>query len=199
MSFTVPHAVRHEAETVKGSRFIVDVAPVDGEDHARALLARVASDYGDASHHCSAWRLASPAIERANDDGEPSGSAGRPILAQLAGRDLVDTAVIVTRYFGGTKLGVGGLVRAYGGAAGQALDTLTLVPWVAMTTVSFEHAYPLTDAIERAVTATGGTVIDRTFGTTVQLDVTLPVETFESFAGQVADLTAGQILLQLDV
>jgi uncharacterized YigZ family protein len=127
---TVATASRHEGEQIKGSRFIVDIVSVAAESDARDALSAIAAEFADASHHCWAWRMATPSIERASDDGEPSGSAGRPILAQLAGRDLVDTAAIVTRYFGGTKLGVGGLVRAYGGAVGEALDTLRLLPWI---------------------------------------------------------------------
>ena len=107
MKQTVVTSTRYEGDPVKGSRFIVDIVSVTNESEARQALASVAGEFPDASHHCWAWRIALPAIERASDDGEPSGSAGRPILAQLVGRDLVDTAAIVTRYFGGTKLGVG--------------------------------------------------------------------------------------------
>ena len=129
MRQVVVASLRHEGDPIKGSRFIVDVSPAGDEDEARQVLTQVRADFPDASHHCWAWRIADPAIDRVNDDGEPSGSAGRPILAQLTGRDPVDTAVIVTRYFGGTKLGVGGLVRAYGGAAGAALDTMSFETW----------------------------------------------------------------------
>ncbi len=195
---TIVAASRFEADPVKGSRFIADVAPVPNEAAARAFLATVAAEFPDASHHCWAWRIAEPAIDRASDDGEPSGSAGRPILGQLAGRNLVDSAVIVTRYFGGTKLGVGGLVRAYGGAAGQALDRARLAPWIATRDLSFVHDYAHTDSIERLVTEANGTILDRSFGATVTVDVRLPVDGLQTFVGTLADLTLGAIELDLE-
>lgn len=197
MTSTVSTSLRYEGEPVKGSRFIVDVAPSGSENEARALVDAAANDFADASHHCSAWRLASPLIERANDDGEPSGSAGRPILAQLVGRDLVDTAIVVTRYFGGTKLGVGGLVRAYGGAAATALDVVAIEPWLAMAELTFEHSYAATDAIERALAEAGGTAVERTFGAEVAQHVRLPITAFTAFSTAVADATAGNTILAL--
>lgn len=195
MKQTVTAAYRYEGEQIKGSRFIVDIVPVTAESEAKLALAVVAAEFADASHHCWAWRIATPSIERASDDGEPSGSAGRPILAQLAGRELVDTAAIVTRYFGGTKLGVGGLVRAYGGATGEALDTMQLLPWVEMCEIRFEHQYSHTDAIERLTSDTDGVILDRSFGESVSLHLRLPVTSAPGFADALADLTAGSIVL----
>lgn len=195
MAQTVLQSLRYEGDPVKGSRFIVDVAPVSDETDAKALVAAAASEFADASHHCSAWRLVSPMIERASDDGEPGGSAGRPILAQIAGRDLVDVAVVVTRYFGGTKLGVGGLVRAYGGAAGEALGLARCTPWVAFTEVVFEHDYSLTDAVDRAVTLVEGTTLKRTFAAAVHQHVRLPRHELTRFSEALADVTAGDVTI----
>ena len=195
MKQTITAATRHEGEPVKGSRFIVDIIPVTNEADARDALADIASEFADASHHCWAWRIALPTIERASDDGEPSGSAGRPILSQLAGRDLVDTAAIVTRYFGGTKLGVGGLVRAYGGAVGQALDVMELKPWIRMCDLQFAHEYTYTDAVERLVHDAAGLVVERSFGRSVGVQIRLPYDAAQRFATAVADLTAGSIVL----
>jgi uncharacterized YigZ family protein len=112
---------RGEAETrVKASRFLAVAAPAGSEEEARAVLAERQRLFFDATHHCSAWRLHG-GVWRANDAGEPSGSAGAPILAAIDGAGLRDCVVVVTRYYGGTKLGVGGLVRAYGDAAALAL------------------------------------------------------------------------------
>ena len=105
MARTLRRRHRYEAELIKGSRFVATLAPASSEDEAKVLLDQLRDEWPDASHHCWAWRLASPAIDRAGDDGEPSGSAGRPILASLTGREVVDVAIIVTRWFGGTKLG----------------------------------------------------------------------------------------------
>src|SRR5689334_10565916 len=97
--------------------------PVESKEHATAEIERVRKEHWDATHNCYAWRLAPDGLQyRFADDGEPSGTAGKPILHSLQQRDLVNTLVVVTRYFGGTKLGAGGLARAYGDAANAALD-----------------------------------------------------------------------------
>jgi hypothetical protein len=105
---------------VKGSTFAALAAPAPDEAEARARLAAREREMWDATHHGSAWRMRGGTV-RANDAGEPSGSTGAPILAAIDGAGLTDCVVIVTRYYGGTKLGVGGLVRAYGDAAAEAL------------------------------------------------------------------------------
>jgi len=192
---SVATTLRYEAELIKGSRFIADIGPAADETQAKDFLARVRTDFPDASHHCSAWRIAQPAIDRANDDGEPGGSAGRPILSQLTGRDLVDTIAVVTRWFGGTKLGVGGLVRAYGGVAGEALDTMELHPWVVMTEVSLVHGYAHADAIERLVADLGGEFTDRTFEARVTCTVRLPESSVAEYTRRVADATNGDFTL----
>ena len=106
-----------------GSRFIALAYPVETEDEVRALLASVRNEYHDARHHCCAYRLGlGGTVWRASDDGEPSGSAGRPILGQIDSAGLSDVMVVVVRYFGGIKLGVPGLIRAYKTATSDALS-----------------------------------------------------------------------------
>ena len=152
----------------------------------------------DAGHHCWAWRIASPAIERASDDGEPGGSAGRPILAQLTGRDLVDTAVNGTRFWGGTKLGVGGLVRAYGGAAGQVLDLAPIEQWVAMITATLIHDHGDTDAITRVLAAHGAVDSEAEYGVHVTRTLQVPGTSKEALTAAVADATSGRADLTFD-
>ena len=109
---------------IKRSHFLARAARADCEEEARAFIAAVRGDHPDARHHCSAYTVPSPGalpIERSNDDGEPPGTAGRPMLETLRAADLTATAVVVTRYFGGVLLGTGGLVRAYSEAAARAL------------------------------------------------------------------------------
>ncbi|MFC7594569.1 IMPACT family protein [Terrabacter sp. GCM10028922] len=117
------------AETeVRRSRFLCDVAPASTEDGARAFVDEVRSRNRDARHHCTAFVLGPDgATARSNDDGEPSGTAGAPMLDVLRGRGLTDVVAVVTRWFGGTLLGTGGLIRAYGDAVTAALDTATPV------------------------------------------------------------------------
>lgn len=189
---TIVQRLRHEPAPTKGSRFIVTAAPAGSEEVAQALLQDVAQEMPDASHHCWAWRIASPSIDRAGDDGEPAGSAGRPILSQLTGRDLVDTAVIVTRYFGGTKLGVGGLVRAYGGAAGETLDAAETAEWQRLMTVELVHSHADSDAVARAIASVGGTTAAIIYGADVSRTITIGEPALDELASIVADVTAGR-------
>lgn len=113
---------------VRRSRFIGRVARVTTEEEARAVVDRVRREHGDARHHCSAFVLGPDAgLERSNDDGEPSGTAGAPMLEVLRGRGVSDVVAVVTRYFGGVLLGAGGLVRAYSDAVRAALDEAGVV------------------------------------------------------------------------
>ena len=198
MAQRVKDRLRHEGEPVKGSRFIATIVPVADEASSKRALAELRAEMPDAGHHCSAWRIATPAIERASDDGEPGGSAGRPILAQLAGRDLVDTAVIVTRFWGGTKLGVGGLVRAYGGAAGQALDLATLEPWVALIDATLTHDHGDTDAITRALAAHGVAETGASYGVHVSRTLQVRVTAIDTVTSAIADATSGRASLSFD-
>ena len=109
-----------EGGKIKGSRFIVNLSPIFSSQEAKQFLQEIEALFPDAKHHCYAYRLSNGQF-RVSDCGEPRGSAGLPILQRLEGEDLVDTMVVVTRYFGGTKLGFGGLIRAYGNSAAQAL------------------------------------------------------------------------------
>lgn len=127
MSDTLAAPLRHE-QLVKHSRFLVQAGPVDSAEAAMAFIAAVSD--ADATHNCWAWRVG--AAFRSSDDGEPGGSAGRPILAAIDGAGFDRIAVVVTRWFGGIKLGVGGLVRAYGGSTASALRQAPRVPLVAM-------------------------------------------------------------------
>lgn len=197
MASTVTARVRHEGEPIKGSRFIATVVPVANEDAAKKALAEVRAEMPDAGHHCSAWRIASPSIDRASDDGEPGGSAGRPILSQLTGRDLVDTAVVVSRYWGGTKLGVGGLVRAYGGAAGLALDLAVLEPWVARIDAVVMHEHGDTDAVVRAMAAVRSSDVDVAYAVGVTRYIEVAADDVDVLVRAIADATAGRAVINL--
>jgi uncharacterized YigZ family protein len=134
--------VRAEIEVTR-SRFIADVAPVGDAAGAAEVVAAARREFHAARHHCSAWVLGPDGDEvRANDDGEPAGTAGAPMLAVLRGAELTDVVAVVTRYFGGTLLGAGGLVRAYGDAVGAALASTTRAPRRIVThlVVSAGHA-----------------------------------------------------------
>ncbi len=189
---------RLEIPKIKGSRFIATCVPVADATGASVALERIRRELYDARHHCSAYRLGrSTDVFRADDDGEPSGSAGRPILREIDARDLVDTLVIVTRYFGGTKLGVGGLVRAYGSAAGAALDAADVRTIVITQRVTVRHAYELSSAIAAALATTGHQPVAVEYLEVVTLAFDIPVGDVERFRTEVVNRTAGQV--EIDV
>ncbi|MBN2164941.1 MAG: YigZ family protein [Marinilabiliaceae bacterium] len=112
----------------KGSKFLAFAHPVSNEDQVKELVQMYRKDYHDARHHCFAWQLGlSGNCYRANDDGEPSGTAGKPILGQIHSFDVTNVFIMVVRYFGGTKLGVGGLIQAYKSAAADALQNAEII------------------------------------------------------------------------
>jgi len=149
-----------EAETrVKASVFLAYAAPAAAEEEPLSILAARGKALWDASHHCSAWRLRGGEA-RANDAGEPSGSAGAPILAAIEGAGLTDTVVVVTRWFGGTKLGVGGLVRAYGEAAALALEAAPRRVGTAAARLRVRYPYAHTAAVMRALERAGAAAVE---------------------------------------
>lgn len=194
-------AAEHTVEIpkVKGSRFIATVAPARSPVEAEDLVEIVRGRYPDARHWCFAWRLAgADGRFRACDDGEPSGSAGRPILRQLDSRGLADAVLVVTRYFGGTKLGVGGLIRAYGAAAAAVLDEApvreTLVTRLAVVT----HGYEDSGAVRAALSACGVEPISAEYGELVRLVCPVPPSRLEAFREAIEDRTAGRVEVRPD-
>ena len=166
------------AETrVLGSRFLALAFPASEEAEARAVVQAREREMFDASHHCSAWRLRG-GLWRANDAGEPSGSAGAPILAAIDGARLADCAVVVSRWFGGTKLGVGGLVRAYGEAASEALAVAPRRLGIPALRLRARYPYEHTAAVMRSLDRAGAREIEHGFaadGASAQVEFTVPV------------------------
>jgi uncharacterized YigZ family protein len=135
----------------KGSRFLAVVAPAADEEAARAVVEALRREHPDATHHCFAWRLGAEARERSSDAGEPGGTAGPPILSALRGAGLSDVVAVVVRWFGGVKLGKGGLVRAYGGAARAALGVVATVERTPVAELALTVPYPALGAVKRLV------------------------------------------------
>lgn len=135
----------------KGSRFLAVVAPAGDETAAEAVLEALRAEHPDATHHCWAWRLGAAADERSSDDGEPSGTAGVPILQVLRGRELSDVVAVVVRWYGGTKLGKGGLARAYAAAAREAAEAAPVGRRVPRDEIAVELPYELIGAVKRLV------------------------------------------------
>lgn len=136
----------------KGSKFIAISKHVESEDEFKLFQEEIKKEYYDARHHCYAWRLGLEDEKfRSNDDGEPSGSAGKPILNQILSKELFNSAVIVVRYFGGTKLGVSGLIAAYKSSTREALEESTLVKRFIYCTLELNFKYPRLNDIMRVV------------------------------------------------
>ena len=136
-------------------------------------------------------------IAHCSDDGEPSGTAGRPALAVLRGSDLGDIAVVVTRYFGGTKLGTGGLVRAYGEAVREALSVLPRARRIPSHTCIVALPYSVYEASRRLVESHGGTIIDTVFGARVTLTMQFPVDRLPGFQSGIQELSRGKTQVEI--
>jgi uncharacterized YigZ family protein len=136
----------------RGSRFIALAFPVVSEDEIKKKIAELKKEYHDARHHCFAWRLG-PEMERyrINDDGEPSGSAGRPIYGQIQKWEITDILVVVIRYFGGTLLGVGGLISAYKGATAEALQNANIVEKKVEQRIGLQFPYEIMNGVMKIV------------------------------------------------
>ena len=134
----------------KGSKFIAETFVVTSEDEAKAAVASVKKKYFDARHHCYAYMIGpDKKTFRSSDDGEPSGTAGKPILNQILSKDVTNLCIVVTRYFGGIKLGTSGLINAYKTAAREALDNSTIVEKNINEIYSLEFEYPLMNEVMR--------------------------------------------------
>jgi len=134
----------------KGSKFIAETFVVTSEDEAKTAIANVKKKYYDARHHCYAYMIGPDKTTfRSSDDGEPSGTAGKPILNQILSKDVTNVCIVVTRYFGGIKLGTSGLINAYKTAARDALDNSTIVEKTINEIYSLEFAYPLMNEVMR--------------------------------------------------
>jgi uncharacterized YigZ family protein len=184
---------------VLNSRFIATAAPVFTVDQARAFVARIREEYADASHNVPAYLVGHGAsvVAHCHDDGEPAGTAGRPALAVLQGSGLGDVAVVVTRYFGGTKLGTGGLVRAYGDAVREVLAVLPRAEKVATHTVVVVTPYSLFERVRLAVEAHHGQILDEAFAAEVTMTARFPVERFAGFQAALQELSNGSLQAEI--
>ena len=191
----IPAAETRVELVVVNSRFIATAAPAFSVEAARAIIGRVRAEFADASHNVPAYLIGHGAstIAHCHDDGEPSGTAGRPALAVLQGSGLGDIAVVITRYFGGTKLGTGGLVRAYGDAARAVVAALPRAEKAVTVTALVEVPYPLLERLRLLVEAHGGLMLAETFAADITLTVRFRAERFEAFAEALRELSRGNI------
>lgn len=189
-------ASEHQTEIViVNSRFITHIAPAAHVDDAKAFIQRIRETMPDANHHVYAFRVGygNSVIEGMSDDGEPSGTSGPPTLAVLRGSDIGDIVLVTTRYFGGTKLGTGGLVRAYSDAARTALDSLPTELKTPKTQLGMDISYSLLEPVRRLIDEHHGRLDDEIFAGDVTLLVTFVNDDVQPFTTALRDLSAGQV------
>jgi len=193
--YPVPTSEIRREIVIGGSRFIATLAPVFSVEEAKAFIARMKTEFDDATHNVPAYLVGggNSVTAHASDDGEPSGTAGRPALAVLRGSGLGDVALVVTRYFGGTKLGTGGLVRAYTQAAQAVVTGVQRAQKVLAHTVLLVAPYPLLERIRLLIASEQGTILDEIFAADVTMTLRFPVGRSAKFVDQLQELSSGKL------
>ena len=192
--YPVPAARVRVDDRIEQSRFITTLESAPSIEDAKKVLESVRQEFSDATHHCFAWVIGPPGSTSntaAGDDGEPGGTAGRPMLKVLLNSGVGDVVAVVTRYFGGVKLGTGGLVRAYSGGVQHALREMTTREHVDLIDVQVIVPYAAVDAVQRALQSHGARVIAQAFSTNVALLVRIPIDREQEIARALADATNG--------
>lgn len=187
-SYSIPAAGGQAEFRDRGSVFLAVVSPVASEEEAREALADVERRFPDATHWCWAWRLGAEGRERASDAGEPAGTAGKPMLQVLRGAAVSDVLAVVVRWFGGTKLGKGGLARAYAAAVRAALDGLPRGVRAAMRPLSLDVPYDKIGAVKRLIQPPAVVLLGETYGEGVRLDLAVIEENEAALRAALADL-----------
>jgi len=194
-TYLVPLTEIRRELAVMNSKFISTLAPVFSIDEARAFMARIRKEFADASHNVPVYIIGggNTVTEYFSDDGEPSGTSGKPALAVLRGSGLGDAALVITRYFGGTLLGTGGLVKAYTESAQLVVNAVGRGRRVPVYIAMIALPYNLLERLRLIVTRQRGEILGEDFGTDVTMTIRMPVEVFEIFQNDLRELSAGKI------
>jgi len=188
-------AGRGQAEVViRKSRFIANVAPVTSEEEAWAFIAEIRSAHAEATHNCFAFTAGG--VQRMSDDGEPSGTAGRPIVDVLEKQGLSDTAIVVTRYFGGILLGAGGLVRAYSQAAAAGVEAAGVAEAITAVDLRIRVDYGLLGKVQYLLQQRGALTLNSQFGSEVVLEFRVRSADRAAVAAELAEASAGRIAVE---
>lgn len=192
--YSIPASKTRVEDEAKGSRFVTTVAHAPSADAATELIDAVRAEFPDATHHCWAYVIGPPGSSRAvgaSDDNEPAGTAGRPMLTVLLNSGVGDVVAVVTRYFGGVKLGRGGLVRAYGGAVKHALRETPLSRHVERVRVRVTMAYAAVDSVLRHLPQLDAAVKEEIWGDDATLVLSLPRSGVDDLRALVLEVTGG--------
>lgn len=197
--YRVPAGNVRVEDRIEKSRFIASAARASSSDQARAFVDTLRAEFPDATHHCFAFVAGPPGTSAAigsSDDGEPAGTAGRPMLSVLLNSGVGEVVAVVTRYFGGVKLGKGGLVRAYTGAVQHALREMETVERVTMLDGLVVVAYAQVDAVRRAIERAGGVVAGEEFGAEVVFRIRVPDDCSDALERALLDATVGTVRIE---
>ncbi|MCT4783814.1 MULTISPECIES: YigZ family protein [Exiguobacterium] len=196
MSIEPNYTIKQDGEyevIIQKSKFIAHFKRVETEEEAQAFIQTIKKTHWNANHNCSAYMIGERnEHQKANDDGEPSGTAGMPMLEVLRKRQLKDTVVVVTRYFGGIKLGGGGLIRAYGGTVSEGLDAIGIVERVPMQRLTLSVDYGWIGKVENELRQSSYLLDDIVYAEDVTFHVSVPVEETDAALAWLVDLTNGQ-------
>ncbi|AKP63831.1 hypothetical protein FC99_GL001555 [Levilactobacillus koreensis JCM 16448] len=193
---TIQQAGNHELE-IKKSRFIADLGRVTTEDEAKAFIAAITAREPKANHHCWAYVLGEhDEIQRESDNGEPSGTAGVPILTVLQRNQLHNTIAVVTRYFGGIKLGAGGLIRAYSNATSTGIEAVGVVKRVRQRALELTVDYANYDKLTHYLTENDISVLDTAYTTAVVVTIAVDLDAVDDTQQAIVDLLSNQLTVK---
>ena len=188
----IAHDGQHEI-IVEKSRFICHVKRVYTDQEAVEFINKIKKDHWNATHNCSAYQIGDfNEIQRSNDDGEPSGTAGIPMLEVLRKQNLKNCAVVVTRYFGGVKLGAGGLIRTYGKSVSETIKTLGLVERKTMKTMFINTDYNLLGTLQNRLEGSNYLLSQVHYTDKISLEVLIDIDSEEQFTSWIVDITHGK-------
>jgi uncharacterized YigZ family protein len=193
--YLVPIQTSRTETRVSNSRFVTTILRTNSTEDVKTQLKAVRDEMPDATHHVYAFRIGygNSVIEGMSDAGEPQGTAAAPILNVIRGTEIGDILIVVTRYFGGTKLGTGGLVRAYTEAARVGLDSLATEKKIPKQRLRIDVPYKLYDTIKRLIASYDGSIENEVFAASVVVTLSQPLDTLAQFNQQLRNASAGQI------
>ncbi|MDQ7004958.1 MAG: YigZ family protein [Ghiorsea sp.] len=194
----MPQTPLDDEQVIKKSRFITHIQRCENTAQAKACIANIKTQYPDARHHCWAYIAGHPTTSihiACSDDGEPSGTAGKPILNVLQHRGIGEIVLVVVRYFGGIKLGAGGLVRAYSSSASHAMDKLEVMTLVEQRSFTIIFDYGLERNIKHLLETHNISIQQANYSSRVSLSIDVPITDIESFNKQLINMSAGSVSL----
>jgi uncharacterized YigZ family protein len=197
--FNIPACELRNQHVVVNSRFIATICPASSVDEARIFVARVRKEFSDANHNVPSYIIGggNSVTEYCSDDGEPAGTAGKPALAVLKGSGLGNVALVITRYFGGTLLGKGGLVKAYTESAQLVVNAVPRARKKTVNEVSLVLPYNLLERIRIIIARRGGKVKSENFTEHVKVVILVPIEEYPVFNNEISELSSGKILPEI--